>query len=707
MKFFSNLRLSAKLGLGFGLLLAGLIAGSLYVMHGLQSSLATVYNDRVVPLNNLKAVADKYAVNIVDTSHKTRSGNITADEALRRVTDARAVIDKEWKAYAATQMDSEEKKLADEANAAMQAADEHVDELTAILRKRDQKALAAFCANSLYPAIDPVSDSVSKLVELQLRVAKEEYTRGEASARLSTILFPTISLFFGVLITVLITRSITRPVAALSSRLESLESHCVTGLMSGIQAMEAGDLTLTVTPVTTPVENPAKDELGRMCQTFNSMLAKVKATLEAYEQTRQSLCGIVSSVQQSAQAVAGASEELTTAAQQTGQAANEIAATIQEVAQAAGQSATTSQEMAKGSEQQARSATEAAGAMERLSSAISHVQTGGEKARAAAEQADEGMRQASRAVEEVARSAQQMAEAAQQASSVAKTGGRAVEETVQSMQRIQEQVAASTEKVRLLDQKSQEIGAIVETIDQIAEQTNLLALNAAIEAARAGEHGKGFAVVADEVRKLAERAAGATKEIGALIGSVRQEVNEVVSAMQQSNGEVTDGAKRSQEAGESLAQILAAASKVAEEVEGVSAIAEEMSASVQQVLATVATVRSVAEEQGEAVSEMAAGSSQVSGAITTVASISQETAAGAEEMSASAEEVSASAQNVSAAVEEQTASVEQVSAAAGQLNEMAAQLQELVSRFKVEEGSDALSPAGRTNASKPKLRVAA
>src|SRR5579883_96827 len=159
-----------------------------------------------------------------------------------------------------------------------------------------------------------------------------------------------------------------------------------------------------------------------------------------------------------------------------------------------------------------------------------------------------------------------MADAARQASQVAQSGGQAVQDTISSMSRIQEQVASSSAKVAELGAKGQEIGAIIETIDQIAEQTNLLALNAAIEAARAGEHGKGFAVVADEVRKLAERATQATKEIGSLIGSVRSGVDDAVTAMEAATREVRAGATQSQEAGTALAQILQAAQSVAAEV---------------------------------------------------------------------------------------------------------------------------------------------
>jgi methyl-accepting chemotaxis protein len=278
------------------------------------------------------------------------------------------------------------------------------------------------------------------------------------------------------------------------------------------------------------------------------------------------------------------------------------------------------------------------------------------------------MHEAARIVEEVAASAQQMTGTAQQAALVAQTGGKAVEQTITSMNRIQRQVQESSGIVKELGQKGREIGAIVETINQIAEQTNLLALNAAIEAARAGEHGRGFAVVADEVRKLAERASASTQEISALIGTILSEVNAAVRAMETSCQDVAEGVAQSENAGGSLTHILAEVRTVADTVESVTTSAQKMAASVEQVLSTVETVRQVARENE-----------------TTV-----------ETMTATAEEVSASAQNVSAAVEEQTAGVEEVGAAAVQLSAMASRLQGLVRQFRLAAGSTEATPWQQT-----------
>jgi methyl-accepting chemotaxis protein len=155
----------------------------------------------------------------------------------------------------------------------------------------------------------------------------------------------------------------------------------------------------------------------------------------------------------------------------------------------------------------------------------------------------------------MAKNAEAATQTSLKATQAAVKGGASVAETIKGMQRIRSTVQSTGKKIKGLGERSLEIGAIIEVINEIATQTNLLALNAAIEAARAGEQGKGFAVVADEVRKLSERATRATKDITALIKGIQVETNEVVTVMEEGTREVEEGTKLADQAGTALREI--------------------------------------------------------------------------------------------------------------------------------------------------------
>ncbi len=441
-------------------------------------------------------------------------------------------------------------------------------------------------------------------------------------------------------------------------REETLHAYHET-LASATQRVGAGDLTTDFTP---------RDENDIVGHSFVQMVDNVRL--------------LVGALSTHTEMVAETSHSLVGLTEQVGQAAVRVTQTIRDVAEAADQSAHTSHEMARGSEQQAASAQNAMLAVERLHGAITKVRESSHRQQEAVQRVDQGVRTAAHSVETVAAAAQQVAARAGQSESIALTGGKAVEQTIVTISRIRDQVQVSTEKVLELGNKGQEIGAIVQTIGQIAEQTNLLALNAAIEAARAGEHGKGFAVVADEVRKLAERSSAATGEIAALIQGVRSMVDEAVRSMEVSNREVTAGVERSQEAGNALYQIQQAAGDVAHEVSRVMQATQEMTSEVQHMLDGISQVQETAVENGRTVEDMVVCSDHVSNAISTVASISQQTAAGAQEMSAVAADVSANAAHVAETVAGQTANIETVDRLAADLNHMMDETQRLMSHFQ-------------------------
>ncbi len=463
------------------------------------------------------------------------------------------------------------------------------------------------------------------------------------------------ALLLGFSLGIVISRSITKPLAKVMSLSNQIANVDLKNLTNEISEMANGDLTRRVAITANPIQIDTKDEVGRMAAAFNEMIASLKKTGEAFGMMTETLRNSMMLVSSSAASVGAASQQLAGAANQAGQATSQIATTIQQVA--------------KGTAQQSESINKTAMSVEQLSRAIDGVARGAQEQSSAAVKSSNITSQMSQAILQVAGNAQNVTVQASKAASSALKGSQTMEETTASMRSIKEKVGLSTEKVRVMGQRSEQIGVIVETIEDIASQTNLLALNAAIEAARAGEHGKGFAVVADEVRKLAERASSATKEIAGLVKGIQTTVNEAVTAMDSGAKEVDNGVQRVNQAGQVLTEILEAAQAVNQQAEQAAAAAQQMSASANELVTAVDSVSAIIEENTASTEEMAANSSEVNEAIENIASISEENSAAIEEVSASTEEMSAQ--------------VEEVNASAESLAEMALSLQEVVSRFKI------------------------
>ncbi|MBV9696666.1 MAG: methyl-accepting chemotaxis protein [Gammaproteobacteria bacterium] len=202
-------------------------------------------------------------------------------------------------------------------------------------------------------------------------------------------------------------------------------------------------------------------------------------------------------------------------------------------------------------------------------------------------------------VEEVSGNAERAADVARHSVEVAHKGGDAVRRTIDGMNTIRETIQETSKRIKRLGESSQEIGNIVELINDIAEQTNILALNASIQSSMAGEAGRGFAVVADEVQRLAERAAGATKQIEVLVRTIQTDTNEAVVSMERSTTDVVGGALLAENAGAALEEIEQVSNQIASLVQNISGSARQQTSAAQNIARNMTILKEISAQTAE------------------------------------------------------------------------------------------------------------
>ncbi len=328
--------------------------------------------------------------------------------------------------------------------------------------------------------------------------------------------------------------------------------------------------------LTADVAVSSKDELGELAGHFGKM--------------SENLRGILGTVGNSATRVASTAQDLSAASE-------EMKASTEQVS-------STSQDIANGVSQQASKMSEISRAMKEMSESIQQVAVNSQKA----------------------------AEGADNANKTAQEVGKMSTEVIRKMNDIQKTVDSSSVAIKELDTKSQTIGEIISVITTIADQTNLLALNAAIEAARAGEHGRGFAVVADEVRKLAEESRNAANQITRLIKEIQQGTKNAVESMELGTKTVGEGANVIETSVSSIDRIVKASGDVATMVQEIAAAAQQQSASVEEVTASVEDISAITQESAAATQETSASAAEQSSSMGQLVNLAQELAKLSEEL---------------------------------------------------------------------------
>ncbi|QDH70809.1 methyl-accepting chemotaxis protein [Marilutibacter alkalisoli] len=208
-------------------------------------------------------------------------------------------------------------------------------------------------------------------------------------------------------------------------------------------------------------------------------------------------------------------------------------------------------------------------------------------------------------INQVSRNSAESADVAQRSVQIATKGAGVVRQTIAGMDNIRDQIQETSKRIKRLGESSQEIGSIIELINDISEQTNILALNAAIQAASAGEAGRGFAVVADEVQRLAERASNATKRIETLVQTIQSDTNEAVSSMEQTTSEVVAGARLAEDAGTALGEIEKVSSDLSGLIQGISSAAQQQTSAASNITVTMNTIQSITAQTSQGASQTA------------------------------------------------------------------------------------------------------
>ena len=220
--------------------------------------------------------------------------------------------------------------------------------------------------------------------------------------------------------------------------------------------------------------------------------------------------------------------------------------------------------------------------------------------------ATQSIKEMTLAIDQMSNDATESSDIAQRSVEIASNGAGSVYRTIQGMDTIREQIQETAKRIKRLGESSQEIGDIVELIDDIADQTNILALNAAMQAAMAGEAGRGFAVVADEVQRLAERSSNATKQIEALVKTIQADTNEAVSSMEATTTGVVAGAKMSEDAGEALKEIESVSKSISERISKVAASARTQSGAAEKIDDTMNVIQEITTQTSDGTGQTAA-----------------------------------------------------------------------------------------------------
>jgi methyl-accepting chemotaxis protein len=479
--------------------------------HNINEGIGRIYDDRIVPMKQLKTIADDYAVLVIDAINKADNNIISSAEAINHIQTAQNRITGTWEKYLTTELTKEENTLVSDIKPLFVNADQAIKAALQALRSSDNNQTKGALSNfngPLYKHIDPISAKITELLDLQLRVAAEERDIAEEKYLRSRNIF----LFIVIAVIISISFAGYKSVTYISTQINHLK--------------DAIEITERNSDLSIQIKFAHADELGQLAKAYSGMMLKFRKVIE---QVR------LSSLQLKEE-----SNTLNLITQRT----------------------------AENSHRQEGDTNQAATATTEMSASI----------------------------EEVARNAQEASNSANKANDEARKSHRLMVEAMTQFDALSNKMDDTGVKIQQLSEDSNAIGRVVDVIKSIAEQTNLLALNAAIEAARAGEQGRGFAVVADEVRSLAKRTQDSTLEIQGMIERLQHATSEAVSSTDQVKGNLQKTKDNSSLATQSLKNIQQAITMISDMNLQIATATEEQSQVSQEINRNIVSIAQASKE---------------------------------------------------------------------------------------------------------------
>jgi methyl-accepting chemotaxis protein len=485
---------------------------------------------------------------------------------------------------------------------------------------RGARPIAAMDATErLFKTLRRDNDALLTYSTAQAKAATNQFDRAQAELLMALFVSTAAAIVALIFTAVFIGGSITRRLGAVTQALLDVTEHDVASLTAAFDRLSAGDLSVSFESDRTFIVDGGSDEIGQLAQSYNGVAAGLGLISMEFNKMTQTLRDVMSGIVSATDDLAHLSSRMSAAASESSVAVDQIAASIAGVADGARNQAerittahgqinalaVSAQRIAEGSDAQARGAQDAVEAVSRLDEQISAFATLGTT----------------------------LADAAGHAQVEAQTGERSVAQAASAMERITEATDVAQTAMKNLESSSSAVSDIVAVIHDIADQTNLLALNAAIEAARAGEQGRGFAVVADEVRKLAEKSRISTGEISRILDAIRDESVRAVAAMASASAQVRTGTALSSDATKALGALGAAIAQTSGVAAEVASRSEHMKAASSALMRSITAVSRVIDDNAAAAAHVNERSEHVQTTIHPVAESADSQAKTAREVS--------------------------------------------------------------------------